>query len=324
MIDSAWDKITIEDAVGLADHIECYVAFSDESDGCFNYADFVDIIKDDISSGDDSHLQGNEWIDEYESNFDNAISLIKSRVLWLEGLYPFECDGREVRLSIKAGAKNHLSYLFLLACSFHDSFLDLKNSLPVNFEIICKQAMQALFPDWAEVLLFSKHSKDRREIFGNSASQAVPVLAKKLNAMLKRENEIPDSQREYGIDIVAICPFNDNLEYPFFAFAQCTVAKYWWRKKHEAMPNSSLLAFVDIQVNSSNFLMIPHFPRTTAQKWNVSPDRIIDCILCDRYRICWLLEQSNLFKQKNLPTDIRKIFQEIQEYLPAWSLVDQS
>ena len=315
MIDSVWNKITIEDAVGLADHIECHVAFSNEYYGCFNYADFVDIIKDDISSGDDSHLQGNEWIDEYESNFDDAIGLIKSRIFWLKDVYPFECEGREVRLSVKAGTKNHLVYLFLLACSFHDSFPDLKSSLPVDFEIICKQAMQALFPDWAEVLLFSKHSEDRRKIFGTSASQAVPVLAKKLNAMLKRENEIPDSQNEYGIDIVAICPFDDNLEYPFFAFAQCTVAKEWWRKKHEAIPNSSLLAFVDLQVNSSNFLMIPHFPRKTAEKWSVSPDRVTDCVLCDRYRICWLLEKSNLFKEKKLPTDIHEIFQTIQEYL---------
>ena len=39
-------------------------------------ADFVGIIKDDISSGDDSPRQGNEWIDKYELNFDNAIDLI--------------------------------------------------------------------------------------------------------------------------------------------------------------------------------------------------------------------------------------------------------
>ena len=315
MIDSVWDKKIIKNVVGLADYIECHVAFSNEYYGRFTYADFVDIIKDEISSGDDSHLEGNEWIDEYEPNFDNAIDLIKSRIFWLKDVYPFECEGREVRLSIKDGKKNHLSYLFLLACSLHDSFPDLKSSLPVNFEIVCKQAMQALFPDWAEVLLFSKNSKDRREIFGNSASQAVPVLAKKLNALLKREDEIPYSQKEYGIDIVAICPFDDKSEYPFFAFAQCTVAKEWWYKKHEAKANLSLLAFVDLQVDCSNFLMIPHFPRGATKNWNVSPDYITGCILCDRYRICWLLEKSNLFKEKKLPTDIHEIFQTIQEYL---------
>ena len=114
MIDSVWNKITIEDAVGLADHIECHVAFSNEYYGCFNYADFVDIIKDDISSGDDSHLQGNEWIDEYESNFDDAIGLIKSRIFWLKDVYPFECEGREVRLSVKAGTKKSLGISFFV------------------------------------------------------------------------------------------------------------------------------------------------------------------------------------------------------------------
>ena len=108
-------KTTIEDVVGLADHIECHVAFSDEYYGRFTYADFVDIIKDEISSGDDSHLGGNEWIDKYELNFDNAINLIKSRIFWLKDVYPFECEGREVRLSIKDGKKNHLSYLFFVS-----------------------------------------------------------------------------------------------------------------------------------------------------------------------------------------------------------------
>ena len=149
--------------------------------------------------------------------------------------------------------------------------------------------------------------------------KAIPALGKKLNAQEELDAQrILDKQEEYGIDLIAICSFGDELEYPFFAFAQCTVAKEWWVKRH-MKPKLAMLCRGSCRLDTdhTNFLLIPHFPRINATEWREPRQHTINCILCDRYRICRLLEKSNLFtRQEHMPPGINKIFQEIQEHLP--------
>ena len=315
MIDFPWSQEIVKDVVDFADCIELTVAFSDADDaGRFTHADFIRAVQDFLE--DNKSLQGEEF-DNLNAHFEEAMALIKNRALWLGETYPFRQDDGEVLFAPQTSKKHYLSYLFLLACSCHNWIPSFRRDLSVEFENLCKEAMRALFPDWAEVFLFSQNSEDRKKL-GWSAREAIPALAKKLNAQVYREeiDKLPDTQREYGIDLIAICSFGDVLEYPFFAFAQCTVAKEWWTKKHEAQSRHALSGVMQLDTDHTNFLLIPHFPRINLTEWREDRLRTVNCILCDRYRICRLLEKSKPLTCQALPCGMRKIFQEIQKHLP--------
>ncbi len=313
MIDFPWSQEIVKDVVDLTDCIELTVAFSDaDYGGRFTRADFNSVQNEILD--DDGFFQG-EQVDNLNAHFEEAMALIKNRALWLGETYPFRQDDGEVLFAPQTSKKHYLSYLFLLACSCHNWIPSFRHALSVEFENLCKEAMRALFPDWAEVFLFSQNSKDRKKL-GWSAREAIPALAKKLNAQVPPNARLSNTQREYGIDLIAICSFGDVLEYPFFAFAQCTVAKEWWTKKHEAQSRHALSGVMQLDTDHTNFLLIPHFPRINLKEWREDRSHTINCILCDRYRICRLLEKSKPLTCQALPCGMRKIFQEIQKHLP--------
>ena len=316
MIDFDWNEDIIKDAVDLTDCIELVVAFSDDDYyGRFTYANFEDIAQSALWGDDDSSFLQGEQVDDFSASFEDAMALIERRALWLGETYPFRVENGEVQFAPQTSEKLYLWYLFLLACSCHNRIPSLRNALRVQFENICKEAMRALFPDWAEIFLFSQNSEDRRKL-GWLAKEAIPALAKKLNAQVAPDAQLPNTQEEYGIDLIAICSFGDELEYPFFAFAQCTVAKEWWTKKHEAQARHALSGIIRLDTDHTNFLLIPHFPRINATEWREPRQHTINCILCDRYRICRLLEKSDPFTRQNMPPGISEIVQEIQGRLP--------
>ena len=316
MIDFVWSKDIIKDVVDLTDCIELVVAFSDDDYyGRFTQSDFQDIVHSEPLGDNDSDFLQGEQTDDFYPQFEEAKELIKRRASWLGEIYPFRQENGEVLFAPQTSQKHYLWYLFLLACSCHNQIPSLQHNLRVQFENLCKEAMRALFPDWAEVFLFSQNSDDRKKL-GWSAKKAIPALAKKLNTQVKPNVQLPNTQEEYGIDLIAICSFGDELEYPFFAFAQCTVAKEWWTKKHEARASHALSGVMRLNTNYTNFLLIPHFPRFNPTEWREPRQHTINCILCDRYRICQLLEKSNPFTQQDMPTGISEIVQEIQKYLP--------
>ena len=158
------------------------------------------------------------------------------------------------------------------------------------------------------VLLFSKDSEDRKSIFGSPARSAVPKLAGLLNAKVIDAGQLGSTQREYGIDLMAICQFDDDATYPFFAFAQCTIEQDWSPKRTEAIAENELAAVVTLNARHTNFLMIPHFPRYSLEEWSEDPSRTGNCILCDRFRICRLLQKSNFFEPNTPPAGIADVF----------------
>ena len=316
MIDFLWSQKIVEDVVDLADCIELVVALNNEYDGRFTRADF-NAVQSEIFGEDDNFLQGEE-VDDFNVYFEEAMGLIKKRALWLRETYPFRQEQGEVLFAPQTSKKHYLSYLFLLVCSCHNRIPSLQYKLRIEFETLCKEAMRALFPKWAKVFLFSQNSEERKNL-GRSVREAIPALAKKLNAKAyqKEIDKLPDTQRECGIDLIAICSFDDELEYPFFAFAQCTVKKEeWWTKKHEAQSRQALSGFVRLDTDHTNFLLIPHFPRINLTEWREDRSRTVNCILCDRYRICRLLEKSKPLTCQVLPRGMYDIFQEIQKHLP--------
>ena len=315
MIDFLWSQKIVEDVVDLADCIELVVALNkDDYDGRFTRAHFIQVVQSEILlEGEDDFLQG-EKVDDFNRYFEGAMDLIKNRALWLRETYPFRQEQGEVKFAPQTSKKHYLSYLFLLACSCHNRIPSLRHALTVEFENLCKEAMRELFPACAEVFLFSQNSKDRKNL-GWSATEAIPALAKKLNTQVLQNAKLPNTQREYGIDLIAIYPFGDKVEYPFFAFAQCTVAKEWWTKQREAKADQDLKGVMSL-TNHTNFLLTPHFPRINLTEWRADQLVSIDCILCDRYRICRLLEKSKPLTCQDLPRGMYNIFQEIQKHLP--------
>ena len=317
MLDMTWSSDTTKDKLILADAIELAVAFAkDDYYGRFTRADFQRLAASESLSDNEMLYITGDQADERIEQFEQALALIRNRASWLGVAYPFSVSTNEVRFSPPTAIRKCLPYLFLLVCSNGNYVPSLKSALPAQFEILCKEAFRSLFPEWAEVLLFSQKSKDRRTHFGWAASDAVPKLAKKLNAELVNVDQLSNTQREFGIDLIAICPFDDQSPYPFFAFAQCTIEQEeWWGKRHEAIAQTELTGFVHLSAYHSNFLMIPHFPRYSLEGWSEDPGRTGNCILCDRFRLCRLLEKSKFFDHNNPPTSIAAVFETLENSL---------
>ena len=309
MIDMSWETVVTSDPLQLADAIELTVAFDEENiTRHFTRADFhYNLTTESLDNDEWAYIAGDD-ADERNEEFEQAITLIRKRARWLGPAYPFSVFKNEVRFTPGNMLRHHLPYLFLLVCSNSNYVPTLKSSLPNHFEELCKEALRSLFPDWAEVVSFSQKSEDRKTMFGYAAKDAVPKLAEKLNAGLKNANQLSESQEEFGIDIIAICSFEDQAPFPFFAFAQCTIGQNWTEKRHEAIADTFLTGFVDLNARHSNFLMIPHFPRYTLGCWSKPPHKTGNCILCDRLRICYLLMKSSFLEHESLPLNIDSIF----------------
>ena len=312
----SWSSALAKDPLVLADAIELLVAFAeDDYSGRFTRANFQHFVTTENLTDDETTYVAGDEADEYNTQFEDALALIRKRASWLGVSYPFRVVSDEVAFDPPSGASDHLPYLFLLVCSNGNSVPLLKKALPGQFENLCKEAFKSLFPDWAVVLLFSKDSEDRKNIFGSAANRAVPKLAGLLNAEMVNAGQLGSTQREYGIDLMAICQFDDGATYPYFAFAQCTIEQDWSPKRTEAIAENELAAFVVLNARHSNFLMIPHFPRYSLEEWSQDPSRTGNCILCDRFRICRLLQKSNFFQPNSPPAGVADVFNILESNL---------
>ena len=314
MLDLPWTAALSTESLSLADAIELFVAFDSESfGGRFTRANYLQWVSmEEFDSNDQDYMSGDD-VDKQNAQFDQAITLMRNRADWLKHLYPYEVGDNEVAISAGYLDKVTLPYLFLLLCSHGSAAPHLQHELPIYFEHICKEAFGELFPAWAEVVLFSKDSDDRKELFGSSASQALKVLAEKLNTSVKHGIELPTTQREFGIDLIAICSLDDGAPYPPFAFAQCTIQEKWWEKRHEARADNELTGFIDLNAGHLNFLMIPHFPRYSLTQWSVDGGRSGNCIICDRMRICTLLNRSDSFRDGQSLSAIVKVLESLRD-----------
>ncbi len=316
MLDINWSSSVTKDATLLADAIELALAFGgDEYYGVFTQADFQHYVGiENLDDNDHSFLSG-QAADERVTVFEQALQLIEQRSRWLGTVYPYSAGTDEVQFTPHTELNRNLPYLFMLVCSNDEYMSDIDSILADDFEHLCKEAFRALFPNWAQVLLFSRNTDDRIQEFGFKASVAVPKLAAKLNARPKNEDSLPDTGREFGIDLLAVCSFGDINTYSYFAFAQCTIQREWWTKRHEAKASSGLNGFVDLNVSHTNFVMIPFIPRKSDGRWDLLPDRTGDCIICDRVRICYMLNKTDFFERDHLPVEISDIFEKLQNQL---------
>lgn len=315
MIDLEWSTRITDDSLILADVIELSVAFIAEHNGYFNQSEFIHRIASEILDDQDQDFHYGDAIDSFVPKYEEAVGVIRNRAIWLGEAYPFRVESNEVQMDHSCASTDALPYLFMLICSNRKFAPDLYDDLPSQFEYLCKEALKPLFPEWTDVLLFSNDSNDRKSVFGVPANQAVPALADKLNTKPVDHANPGTGGREYGIDIVAICPLGDDSSYSWFAFAQCTLGARWWKKRHEAKAESELTSFIHLTAHHTNFLMIPYMPRVSLDGWRVDGGKTGGCILCDRYRICFLLGKSATFRYDNPPVQLASIFNTIESQL---------
>ena len=311
MLDLNWNKFATDNPVKLADYIELTIALDhDHGKDDFGYSDFIRLIRDepfdDLDEDADQGFVDGDEADETKIHFESAVSLVEQRSRWLGELYPFEGIGDEVQFS---GVQDHhkwMPYIFLLACSNHRFLVYQRRKFETGFERISKEAMRAGFNEAADVLLFSQFSDDRAQI-GRSARDAIKEIAKRLRASVINESRIPNTQQEFGIDLIAIDPAGDVLSVPFAAFGQCTIGREWEAKKHEAQPRSRLAAYIHVTVDYSNLLFMPHFPRLETGEWDAHPHEVINCLLRDRYSICKMLERTRGFEDQSRAQSIDEV-----------------
>lgn len=307
VVELHWDETAVSDSVTLADYIEMAISLDVGHKGfAFTWDDFVDHVKEEPFDG--NFLEGEE-IDELAEYFENAVALVECRRKWFGELYPFTTEDGSVQLSPLCESSSWTPYIFLLACS-HDHSPHKSPRMESEFEKICKEAFKSLLSDDAYVFLFSRGSDDRARI-GNSARKALSKLAELLNADIVRpDDEIPDTPREFGIDIIAIDKMHDNLGYSLLMTAQCTVSgdpKQWESKKTEPQWGRSMGHFIPYEVPSVVILFIPHLPRLQSGVWSVPAFIFQQCIVCDRYRICKMLQRRQQHHQEDASAAVSEI-----------------
>ena len=316
MVKINWSENIVRNPVDFADCIELLVAFSQSDYDCrFSFSDFEDILESEIVNEDRTRILQGEEVDEYMMYFEQAVSMIGKRAKWLQGIYPFREKSNQVFWDIapESGVV-YLIYLVLLACSASRFIPSMSAKLPSAFEELSCIAIASVFSEQTQVLQFGPKSADRRDL-GWSAKKAVPKLAKKLNADLIQKDRLPEGPRDFGIDVIAILGFADSVPYPFFATAQCATGDRWWEKKHQAKVADGLGEFIHLNLSHTNFLLIPHFPRTKLDEWNVEPSLTGDCVLCDRYRLCRLIESNRIIRNGEIPVDSTEYLSDVLDVI---------
>lgn len=317
VLDLPWSSSLSQHPRTLADAIELLVAFGGEDFlGRFTQADFIHWASMEDLTDDNAEPVSGDTVDASVSSFEEAIQVLIKRKLWLKEAYPFSVDSDGLALTPSGNEFFGLPYLFLLACSNSGCIPSIPN-LPLLFEYLCREALRSLFPAKTEVLMFGPQSEDRKHLFGTSAADALPVLAKKLNTSIVKEEELPEGARDFGVDLMAISAFaeDDRAPYVPFAFAQCTIRTDWWRKRNEAKAKNGIGSLMHLNVEHTNFLMIPFLPRPTLAEWSEGRDRTDDCILCDRFRIMKMLEERSWFQNGPVPEPLSEAFESLRQML---------
>ena len=252
---------------------------------------------DDDNEPDSDSATTNSRIDSY---VEDAIIQYEYRAKVFGQYYPFELDEDSVLRINKNINKAKLTYIFLLMCSQTSWFRE-KSGTPLNladaFEILCKTALECLFPSPSQVYMFGPRSEDRKNIFGNKISDAIQVLASKMGATLDQKWQQKFNRRhktggDFKIDLVAICDFAKDTSSNFVAIAQCVASSdegYWSKKKIEACMNfQSTLQFSH---DPYPVLFIPVLYRYASGEWFDS-NCISGVLVLDRLRIINLLDSS--------------------------------
>jgi hypothetical protein len=227
---------------------------------------------------------------------DEAFRVLEYRVRAFGSKYPFRIEEGRLSLKKKIG-KIQKVYLFLLACSRLRSFRSshLYQSLPDQFELLCKDVMTQMLPKGAKVTCFGPKSIDRKKNFHTDLRKAIPLLAKYMGMKLSPDWDPQQyaAQGDAKLDIIGVQQL-DRTESGWNVFlGQCAaqeVDRSWEKKRQEALFEAHVAKFHS-PVRSQGVLFVPVSYRQ-ANGTFFKTEYVTMVLFMDRDRIMALCEPS--------------------------------
>lgn len=250
-----------------------------------------------------------EKVDKYWQEIYDAFEVIHERKLIFDGLYPFKYSYREGSHYIHL--KDNLTieekiYLNLLICSNLDSFKILKAFLTNDFEVISKNALFNLLPNYSGIMSLGKIS----DIKGTAYDKILELskyLHVSINEKYVNRNDIKGTQ-EKGLDLVIWRQFDDLLPNYIIILVQCTCEKDWVRKVGDTAPYEDYYHFYKARPIHSLFVPYALIDTTRSKFYQHSDIKSKEVLIIERKRLLELLRASDLNFYDQLPS--KKIVEE--------------
>lgn len=216
-------------------------------DGFSYYADYIELLviasKEEVGETDIKNYfyNGNiladsssrtECNDSNESFVQRCFNEIERRLDVFGDKYPFDfCDNSKNSLVLKKElSSDNILYVQLLISSKLTFFGGVQTVLTTDFEKISEYALREFLSPKASVIALGKNATVK-----GTAQDKIYYVAKLLNGDCGDPVQYIAGTNEYGVDIVAHIPFEDNSSNRLVYYCQCSCEKEISKKCAEPM-----------------------------------------------------------------------------------------
>lgn len=160
-----------------------------------------------------------ECNDSNESFVQRCFNEIERRLCVFGDKYPFKfCDKSKKSLVLKKElSDDNILYIQLLISSKLTFFRDVNNDLTTDFEKISEYALREFLSPKASVIALGKNATVK-----GTAQDKIYYVAKLLNGDCGDPVQYIAGTNEFGVDIVAQVPFDDNSSNRLVYYCQCS------------------------------------------------------------------------------------------------------
>lgn len=236
----AFDEAMKSDGITYyADYIELFALASNEE---VSKIEIVNYFYSGVTQLDDSLRSGCN--DSQEAYVQSCLKEIDRRCSVFGCKYPFKfCDNSKNSIVIKEELTcDQVLYLQLLISSKLSLFKNFQANLTTDFEKVSEYVLRGFLPKKAKVLPIGKNS-----IIKGSAQEKVSRVAEILNGNTKDSKNYILGNQEYGVDIVAHIPFQDDSSNRLVYYCQCSCNNDINRKCSEPMRWLNLIELTNIK-----------------------------------------------------------------------------
>ena len=231
---------------------------------------------------------------------EGAIALMKLRKELLKDSYPFNIDTHnQMSISYTKLSDKQILYIMLLL-SANLKYMNKRQILTSNFEVICLHCMRFFLPS-AKVKLFGSsnmnHINDEDKFRSGRLKERIEELGKFIAVDIHKDliSQIHESNYgDGGLDLVATIEMNDpRNSHPVF-FAQCACGKNAWQEKQLSISENQWAKWLHLyQTSIQKYIFVPSFLMTHDKEW-ISKTDITNSILIDRFRILSLCKDFDI------------------------------
>ena len=262
-------KIDDVDIKKICSSIKGRVSFDEakQYEGYSYYADYIELFviasKEEVGEGDIKNYfyNGNiladsssrtEYNDSNESFVKDCLKEIGRRLDVFGDKYPFDfCDNSKNSLVLKKElSSDNILYIQLLISSKLTFFSGVQAVLTTDFEKISEYALKEFLSPKASIIALGKNTTIK-----GTAQEKIVHVANLLNGVCKNANNFITGNQEYGVDIVAHVPFDDNSSNRLVYYCQCGCGSDINKKCAEPMQWLNL-----IELENMNGQIVTFFP----------------------------------------------------------------